>query len=56
VIRRTISHVSLSARQSTPAARVTWRYRGAFINNGSTLIDDVDMRHYYHVETPVNPV
>ena len=28
-----------------------WSYRGTYINNGSTLINDVDMRHYYHIET-----
>ena len=26
------------------------------INNGSTLVDDIDLRNYYHVETNVNDV
>ena len=30
---------------------MVWRYRDTYINNGSTLINDVDMRHYYHIET-----
>lgn len=37
--------------QSIPLAKVMWSYRGTYINNGSTLINDVDMRHYFHVET-----
>ena len=39
--------------QAIPFARITWRYGQTFINNGSTLLNDIDMRHYYHVETPI---
>ena len=33
---------------------MVWRYRDTYITNGSTLIDDVDLRRYFHIETPVD--
>ena len=45
----------LSPFQAIPQAQVTWRYRDTYINNGSTLLNDVDLRHYYHVEKDVAP-
>lgn len=39
--------------QAVPESTVVWRYRDTYINNGSTLINDVDMRHYYHIETVI---
>ena len=39
--------------QAIPQAQVTWRYRDTYINNGSTLLNDVDLRHYYHVEKDI---
>ena len=27
-----------------------WRYKDTYINNGSTLVNDIDMRHYFHIE------
>lgn len=32
---------------------VTWRYGDTPINNGSTLVDDVDMRSYFYVERTI---
>ncbi len=39
--------------QAVPSARISWRYRDTLINNGSTLLSDIDMRNYFHVETPL---
>ena len=33
---------------STPMASISWRYNGLLINNGSTLVSDIDMRLYYY--------
>ena len=27
-----------------------WMYKDTMINNGSTLMNDVDLRHYYYIE------
>ena len=27
-----------------------WQYKDTYVNNGSTLLSDIDMRHYYYVE------
>ncbi len=42
--------------QAIPSAHISWKYKDTFINNGSTLLSDIDMRHYYHVETPLDKV
>ena len=34
--------------RSTPHSKITWWYRGLFINNGSTMVSDIDMRQYYY--------
>ena len=38
---------------ATPMATITWWYKGLLINNGSTMVSDIDMRLYYYrnVET-----
>ena len=33
---------------STPMASISWRYKGLLINNGSTMVSDIDMRLYYY--------
>ena len=33
---------------ATPMATVTWWYKGLLINNGSTMVSDIDMRLYYY--------
>ena len=30
---------------------MVWKYKDTFIINGSTLVDDIDLRLYYHIET-----
>ena len=30
---------------------VSWKYKETEINNGSTLVNDIDMRQYYYVNT-----
>ena len=40
---------------SVPASRVTWRYRGLLVNNGSTMVSDIDLRTYYYTNTLVSP-
>lgn len=37
--------------KAIPEARVTWQYKETFINNGSTLVNDIDMRHYFYVDS-----
>ena len=36
---------------SRPQPKITWWYRGLFINNGSTMVSDIDMRQYYYRNT-----
>ena len=31
-----------------------WKYKDTLINNGSTLVDDIDLRSYFHIETNIN--
>ena len=31
-----------------------WKYKETLINNGSTLVDDIDLRSYFHIETIIN--
>ena len=33
---------------ATPMASISWRYKGLLINNGSTMVSDIDMRLYYY--------
>jgi hypothetical protein len=33
---------------ATPMASITWWYKGLLINNGSTMVSDIDMRLYYY--------
>ena len=33
---------------ATPVATVTWWYKGILINNGSTMVSDIDKRLYYY--------
>ena len=33
---------------SRPRAKISWWYRGLFINNGSTMVSDIDMRQYFY--------
>jgi hypothetical protein len=40
---------------SIPPSRVTWRYRGLLVNNGSTMVSDIDLRTYYYTNTLVGP-
>ena len=42
------SHISFF--QSIPGSNIAWHYKDTYINNGSTLINDIDMRHYYYLE------
>jgi len=39
--------------KAIPEARVIWKYKDIYVNNGSTLLSDIDMRHYYYVERGV---
>lgn len=32
-----------------------WKYKDTYVNNGSTLLSDIDMRHYYYIERDVGP-
>lgn len=42
-------NISLVCRvESVPLSRVTWRYKGLLINNGSTLVTDIDLRTYFY--------
>ena len=34
--------------QAIPEAVVSWKYKETEINNGSTLVNDIDMRQYYY--------
>lgn len=36
---------------SVPNAKISWWYHGLFINNGSTMVSDIDMRPYYYKNT-----
>ena len=36
---------------SIPHSKISWWYRGLFINNGSTMVSDIDMRPYYYKNT-----
>ena len=31
-----------------------WKYKETLINNGSTLVNDIDLRSYFHIETNIN--
>ena len=33
---------------SRPRPKISWWYRGLFINNGSTMVSDIDMRQYFY--------
>ena len=33
---------------ATPMATITWWYKGLLINNGSTMVSDIDMRLYFY--------
>ena len=33
---------------ATPMASITWWYKGLLINNGSTMVSDIDLRLYYY--------
>ncbi len=37
--------------QASPEATVSWMYKETEINNGSTLVNDIDMRQYYYVNS-----
>ena len=37
--------------QAIPEANVWWMYKETEINNGSTLVNDIDMRQYYYVNS-----
>ena len=39
--------------QAIPEASVAWMYKDTYVNNGSTLMSDIDMRHYYYIERDV---
>ena len=36
---------------ASPTASISWWYRGLFINNGSTMVSDIDMRTYWYRTT-----
>ena len=36
---------------SRPRPEISWWYRGLFINNGSTMVSDIDMRQYFYRNT-----
>ena len=36
---------------AVPPATITWRYRGLHINNGSTMVSDINLRTYYYRNT-----
>ena len=36
---------------SRPRPKISWWYRGLFINNGSTMVSDIDMRQYFYRNT-----
>ena len=33
---------------------MVWKYKDTLINNGSTLVDDIDLRNYFHIETKLD--
>ena len=37
--------------QAIPEASISWKYKETDINNGSTLVNDIDMRYYFYIET-----
>ena len=37
--------------QAIPEANIWWMYKETEINNGSTLVNDIDMRQYYYVNS-----
>jgi hypothetical protein len=37
--------------QAIPEATVSWQYKETYINNGSTLVNDIDMRHYFYIDS-----
>lgn len=39
--------------QAIPEARIVWKYKDTYVNNGSTLLSDIDMRHYYYIERDI---
>ena len=39
--------------QAVPEATVAWMYKETYVNNGSTLMSDIDMRHYFYIERDV---
>ena len=43
--------IYVSVFQAIPEAVVSWKYKETAINNGSTLVNDIDMRQYYYVNT-----
>ena len=55
LLRATKKTLAYSSFQAIPRAKITWRYRDTYINNGSTLLNEIDLRHYYHVEKDVSP-
>ena len=32
---------------------MAWMYKDTYVNNGSTLMSDIDMRHYFYIERDV---
>ena len=41
--------------QATPEATISWKYKETDINNGSTLVNDIDMRYYFYIESGTGP-
>ena len=39
--------------QAIPEATVAWMYKDTYVNNGSTLMSDIDMRHYFYIERDI---
>ena len=41
--------------ESIPVSRVSWRYKGFLIKNGSTMVSDIDLRTYFFINTETSP-
>lgn len=41
--------------ESIPLSRITWRYKGFLVKNGSTMVSDIDLRTYYYINTATGP-
>ena len=39
--------------QAVPEATISWKYKETDINNGSTLVNDIDMRYYFYIESGI---